>query len=593
MPALATIARRLDGIPLALELAAGRVAELGVAAVVDGLTDRFSLLTNGFRTALPRHRTLEATVAWTVDLLAPEEREALVRLSLLLGRWPDAAVAEVCDLGPGGQATLARLVERALLVREGRPARLRMLDTIRAFASRLADAGTIRRVEARRDDALRERLGRVSQLPEDDMLEEIGALLPDALASTEPGRTIAAIDRAALQGALVPWFEFQGLWQEGSRRLSEVVADCPPSAVRAGCVASLANLEALLGHQAEATERAREVLADRYAADPARAMALMVAFPPGVSGGEGGGDPLDDAIELARSNPGLQMAARTRRAARRMAVGQLAEAEVELGQVAADAERAGRWVIASQANVNRGNALIFLGRLEEADEALRRGEEVALGRNVPAVLGIALFSRALLASRQGRVDEAMTLATRRVEIARQMADERGEAPALSLIFNVALARGDLAQARDVGARCVELSERLQQPEASAVAAFNLAMLSHRTGDLEGAASWAHRVAAIASRSSAPPLVQLALVVCGAVACYAGDADGHVLLAAADAHDVAVPFLEEADRTWIARAGDELRSSGAADAGAEQEARGRALDPAGALSLSLEVTARVS
>ena len=79
---VSAICRRLDGMPLALELAAARVSTLGIQGVLAGLTDRFKLLTAGRRTALPRHRTLRATVDWSHNLLDDEERRLFRRLSV-------------------------------------------------------------------------------------------------------------------------------------------------------------------------------------------------------------------------------------------------------------------------------------------------------------------------------------------------------------------------------------------------------------------------------------------------------------------------------------------------------------------------------
>ena len=81
LPAIAAICRQLDGIPLAIELAAARAAALGIEELAVGLNDRFNLLTTGRRTALPRHQTLRATLDWSYALLSarPRERHALVR----------------------------------------------------------------------------------------------------------------------------------------------------------------------------------------------------------------------------------------------------------------------------------------------------------------------------------------------------------------------------------------------------------------------------------------------------------------------------------------------------------------------------------
>src|SRR6202035_1908302 len=85
LASIATICRRLDGVPLAIELAAASAAALGIAQVSAGLRDRFALLTRGRRTALPRQRTLRATLDWSHELLPETERRLLRRLAVLAG----------------------------------------------------------------------------------------------------------------------------------------------------------------------------------------------------------------------------------------------------------------------------------------------------------------------------------------------------------------------------------------------------------------------------------------------------------------------------------------------------------------------------
>src|SRR6185295_12737478 len=112
VPAILEICRRLDGIPLALELAAARVGVFGVRDLAAHLDDRFRLLTAGRRTALPRHQTLGAAVDWSYQLLPEEERAVLRRLSVFAGEFPlDAAIAGAADPGsPGIVDHIANLV---------------------------------------------------------------------------------------------------------------------------------------------------------------------------------------------------------------------------------------------------------------------------------------------------------------------------------------------------------------------------------------------------------------------------------------------------------------------------------------------------
>jgi predicted ATPase/DNA-binding winged helix-turn-helix (wHTH) protein len=147
LPRIAAICRHLDGIPLAIEFAAARAATLGIDQVADGLNDRFSLLTSGRRTAVPRHRTLRATLDWSYDLLPEPERLLLRRLAVFpAGFTIDAATAVMSESGLDASAVMAgiaNLVTKSLVALSQSEAskRWRLLETIRAYAlEKLADS---------------------------------------------------------------------------------------------------------------------------------------------------------------------------------------------------------------------------------------------------------------------------------------------------------------------------------------------------------------------------------------------------------------------------------------------------------------------
>jgi len=147
-PAAAAICRRLDGIPLALEMAAARVPLLGIDGLAGRLDERFRVLTAGKRTALPRQRTLQATLDWSYGLLAPREQAVFRRLGVFAGSFALAAAADVAAGDEhdefGVIECLAGLCDKSLVVvdpGEG-DVRYRLLETARAYAlERLADAG--------------------------------------------------------------------------------------------------------------------------------------------------------------------------------------------------------------------------------------------------------------------------------------------------------------------------------------------------------------------------------------------------------------------------------------------------------------------
>ncbi|MFF6870347.1 ATP-binding protein [Streptomyces sp. NPDC007910] len=132
------ICRRLDGLPLAIELAAARLRLLTPRQIADRLDDRFRLLTSGSRTVLPRQQTLRAVVDWSWDLLDPDERTLLRQVSVFAGGW-DLAAAEA--LSPHAADTLGALVDKSLVVAaptEDGEMRYRLLETVHEYAAERA-----------------------------------------------------------------------------------------------------------------------------------------------------------------------------------------------------------------------------------------------------------------------------------------------------------------------------------------------------------------------------------------------------------------------------------------------------------------------
>ena len=153
VPAILEICRRLDGMPLALELAAARVDVLGIRGLAGRLDDRFALLTKGRRTALPRHQTLRATMDWSYDLLPKPEQVILRRLAVFQGEFTmDAATAVAMDERIATADVfegVANLAAKSLVATDisGDIAYHRLLDTTRTYAlERLTKRGELERV---------------------------------------------------------------------------------------------------------------------------------------------------------------------------------------------------------------------------------------------------------------------------------------------------------------------------------------------------------------------------------------------------------------------------------------------------------------
>ena len=156
LPVVAGICRRLDGLPLAIELAAARSHMMPVADIEARLSDRFLLLTGGSRTAAERQRTLEATIDWSYDQLSEPEQLLFGRLAVFSGRFTLSDAEAVCAGPPLNTAAvlglLGRLVDKSLLVAE--EGRYRLLETMREYGvRRLTDSGLeqqLRAMHARR-----------------------------------------------------------------------------------------------------------------------------------------------------------------------------------------------------------------------------------------------------------------------------------------------------------------------------------------------------------------------------------------------------------------------------------------------------------
>lgn len=154
--AVVDLCRRLDGLPLAIELAAVRTRVLSVEQILDRLTDRFALLTGGSRAALPRHQTLRTTIEWSHDLLGSDERTLLRRLCVFAGRF---TLEDVESVGTSGNEPAARaldllspLVDKSLVTKEDVRglACYRLHETMREFAGlKLQEAGEEEAVEER------------------------------------------------------------------------------------------------------------------------------------------------------------------------------------------------------------------------------------------------------------------------------------------------------------------------------------------------------------------------------------------------------------------------------------------------------------
>jgi predicted ATPase/DNA-binding CsgD family transcriptional regulator len=232
--AVVDLCRRLDGLPLAIELAAVRTRVLTVAQILDRLTDRFGLLTGGGRAALPRHQTLRTTIDWSHDLLTAGEQTLLRRLCIFTGRFTldDVEVVCTCDQVPAARAleALSSLVDKSLVVKEDAKdvACYRLHETMREYAGlKLREAGETDTVELRCAEYYQSRCQRsaaearfrlVEWLDWMDLeIDNIRAVLRRCLARRDSRR---GLDLASLIG----WYWITRATSEGVRWLDELLA---------------------------------------------------------------------------------------------------------------------------------------------------------------------------------------------------------------------------------------------------------------------------------------------------------------------------------------------------------------------------------
>ena len=200
---IAEIVRRLDGLPLAIELAAARLHSHDVAEVAAGLDHRFTLLSSGYRTSA-RHASLSAAVSWSFGLLDEPLQEVFTALSVFVGSFTAADAAAMCDTDTEtATAALVQLVERSLVLRTS-DRRYLLLETLRAFgAERLAATGDAERVgdrHSRHQVAWAEDADRRLVEPGPPVLAEFDAALPELRAAFD---WLLARDQVALAGRLV------------------------------------------------------------------------------------------------------------------------------------------------------------------------------------------------------------------------------------------------------------------------------------------------------------------------------------------------------------------------------------------------------
>ena len=441
-PVVAYITRRLDGLPLAIELAAVRVRALAVEQIAARLEDRFALLRTSDPLDPDRHQTLQAAMDWSYSLLSDAERTLFNRLSVFAGGWTLEAAEAVCadERLPAAEILdlLARLVDRSLVIAQehDRQMRYRLLETLRQFGAERLQAANEQTVFFERHRAwclalaeqCERNMWRESQVFALHHLEREHENLRTALGWTlacngdpEPGLRIGA--------ALVRFWDLRGYVHEGTSWLTNLLATLPA------------------GERTIASERARVALGYLTLLRGDSDLALEL---------------LDGSLTFWRELGDSRMLAVVlffRGLVVGSTAGVVSEAERSLDESLALArERGPRWTTYFALHL-LGEASRSRGDLDHAERLLT--ESLMLARKDGDRWGTyhALYSLALVALARGRVDEANALALSSFDMTVELGDMRGSTYGLEILACVA-AWQDRAE---VAARAFGAAHALREP----------------------------------------------------------------------------------------------------------------------------------
>ncbi|MEU8172495.1 BTAD domain-containing putative transcriptional regulator [Microbispora hainanensis] len=556
--AVERICRELDGMPLAIELAAARLRTLSAGQVADRLGDRFRLLTAGSRTAMPRHQTLRAVVEWSWDLLDAGERVLAARLAVFAGGATLEAAEQVCE---GDVDVLGRLVDKSLVVFDGD--RYRMLETIKAYAAeRLAESGHERTVRL----AHAEFFARLAETAEPHLrgAEQIEWL---ARLSAEHDNLSAALRWACeeaeadlalrLVGGLGWYWWLSGHRLEGARRSAEVLAlagdDADPARL---ALAHAVHGITSAGGEGNLAQAGRSLAATvRYAREARAPHPLVTIAVPVMSMFTGLHEEAEARLEplLRHPDPWVAASGRIFRANLHFNSGRSREGEADL-VLALDQFRTigDRWGVGNclsvlaETNAMRGDLQAAVPVMEEAIALL---EEVGSVEETPYLR--TRLAVTLNATGDRRAAEEVLRETARLCDA--TGDPIGMAGVRHVRGDFARADGDLDAARRHYDEAVRLlSSTWTIPQFQATLTTSLGLLAEQEGDVAAARALHDKALAIAVESNDAPVIGHVLVGHAALAARDGDhARAAVILGGAEAvrgfgHGLSVDHRRVAD-----------------------------------------------
>jgi predicted ATPase/DNA-binding CsgD family transcriptional regulator len=541
-PAVAEICRRLDGMPLAIELAAARVGVLAPAEIAARLDDRFRLLSAGSRTAAPRHQSLQAALEWSYDLLCNPERVLLARLSVFAGGFTLEAAEEICAADALRTEDifhlLAGLVAKSLVVADtsGEQARYRLLETIRHYgADRLAATGEAQAVSDRHA-AYYTRLAEQAE-PEltgarqGDWIERLDAEHANLRAALGWSLTAGHSEQGLRLAAMLALFwAMRGYLSEARVWLDQALAANPDAcpSLRAKALWALGGLAGWEDDYAAAAAIGKESLTLYRELDDIRgiARALQVV---------GVGTLVDDP---ARGRPLLQESvALARKAGDRWCLtGSLTMyGMIEaffLGDLAAARPALEECLPLARQTHDKYNLLLGLlglgivvfqeGDHSSAEALLEEGLAIARGLGNPRWASLALILLAVLARLQKGYTGSRTLLDEGLALGRESGSLMTVAFAIQAQGGLSRAENDLDAASRLFAEALALAQTAGSRRVAAGVLLDMSELSQGKGDLDASRAGIDEALALATNSGADHVVAQALYRRGQLARLHGD-----------------------------------------------------------------------
>ncbi|WP_328960248.1 AfsR/SARP family transcriptional regulator [Streptomyces virginiae] len=528
--AVAALCGRLDGLPLALELAAARARALGVHGLLAGLDDRFALLSRGLRGVPPRQRTLRAVIDWSWALLGGAEEAVLRRLSVHGGDASAEAAGVVCSDAasdvPEHQVPLLldRLVERSLVVLVDRPEgrRYRLLESVKDYArERLRAAGEEAEVRARHGAYYRELALRAEPLLRGPRQRLWLARLDAAEAELHP-----AVEEALAHGRVVPALR-------AARALARY------RLLRGGPAEGGRLLDACLAAERDHTAHPDHIAHPDHPADPPAgeriaATALATAWRAGLTLWEGTPHAAEgllrsaaatlDAREVAEHDPLGHAHALSFLAAAQMGAGDVATGEELADRASAVAEGIGdAWGTALALSVRARHALAH-GDLAAVRRDAERAARLFGGLGDRWGMLQTVFPRAALHEIAGEYPQASRLHEEGLAIAEELGLRTEAGKRLCALGRSALLAGAYEESRRRHADALRLAREQGHRAGEADARIGLAMVARRTGDLAAAEEHMRAVLAWFRDADYGPGTTLALAELGFTAELRGDPD---------------------------------------------------------------------